>query len=212
MTITLYGYTGSGSAAAECGLALAGLNYRNVQAASWDTHSAIDELRRVNPLAQIPTLQWDDGSVMTESAAILIELGLRHPASGLLPADPAARANAIRGLVYIAANCYAMIGVIDYPDRVMAQPDKQEAERVVRRSRERLHELWSQFADQFPATPFLGGAAPNALDILAAVVSKWAGARQHLAQARPQWAAVLPRIEGHPALAPVFQRHWPAKR
>ena len=122
MSLTLYGHRGSGSAAMEAAQVLAHLPYRPVQAASWVPESAVDELRRNNPLAQIPALTFGDGSVMTESAAILIELGLRHPASGLLPADPAARAQALRGLVYLAANCYAMIGVIDFPDRVIDAP------------------------------------------------------------------------------------------
>src|SRR6266496_2855306 len=81
----------------------------------------LEELKRVNPLAQIPTLVLEDGTVMTESAAILIWLGLRHPKSGLLPAEPA---QAIRGLVFIAANCYAAIGIIDYPERFCADCDK----------------------------------------------------------------------------------------
>jgi GST-like protein len=69
-----------------------------VRAASWAAKSAREELSRVNPLVQIPALVLPDGSVLTESAAILIHLGLTHPESGLLPADPAARAQVIRGL------------------------------------------------------------------------------------------------------------------
>jgi len=211
MTTTLYGYRGSGSAAVEAALVLAGLPFRSMEAASWDPASALDELGAVNPLLQIPTIRFEDGTVMSESAAILIELGLRHPASGLLPAEPAARARCLRGLVYVAANCYAMIGVIDYPDRVMDRPSEAESKRVVKRSRARLHELWTRFAEQHPAAPFLGGAAPDALDLLATVVSKWSGARKHLAERNADWAQVLARVEQHPALAPVFQRHWPAQ-
>ena len=57
--------------------------------------------------------------------------------------------------------------------------------------------------------PFLLGEAPGALDVLAAVVSKWSGTRQHLAQARPAFLATLQRIEQHPRVRPVFERHWP---
>jgi len=89
------------------------LLYRVVTAATWEPESALAELRRANALQQVPTLVLEDGSVLTESAAILIHIGLTHPASGLLPQDGAARAQAIRGLVFIAANCYAAIGVID---------------------------------------------------------------------------------------------------
>ncbi len=81
---TLYGAKGSGSAAIEAALVLCGADYRVVTAATWEPDSALAELRRVNALQQIPTLVLDDGSVLTESAAILIHLGLVHPASGLL--------------------------------------------------------------------------------------------------------------------------------
>ena len=186
------------------------LPYRVQRAFTWEPDSAQQQLRQVNPLGQIPTLQFDDGSVMTESAAILIELGLRHPASGLLPQDAAARAQALRGLVYIAANCYAAIGVIDYPERWCEGGDEAIHNRVRLGARARLHAVWSIFADQFATTqPFLGGAAPGALDLLAAVVSRWAGTRAHLKQHRPPLLALLQRVESQPDLAPVFARHWP---
>ncbi|AKJ31841.1 glutathione S-transferase family protein [Caldimonas brevitalea] len=206
----LYGYKGSGSAAIEAALCLARLPFRQVEAASWDEQSALDELQQVNPLRQVPALRWPDGSTMTESAAILVELGLRHPESGLLPGDPTARAQAIRGLVYLAANCYAAIGIIDYPERWTAATDEADRERVREGARARLHRLWDRFADSFPAQPFLSGDRLGALDLLAAVVSRWAGTRAHLGRVRPQWAAVLSRIDQHEAVAPVWARHWAA--
>jgi GST-like protein len=205
----LYGHQGSGAAAVEIALAMAGVPHRVVTAASWDDASAIDALKQANPLVQIPTLVWPDGSVMTESAAILVELGLRHPKSGLLPADAKARAQSIRGLVYIAANCYAAIGLIDYPERWCTPSDEDSRKRIIAGTRARLHELWTRFADQFDARPWLGGEHLGALDVLAAVVSKWSGARAHLEKSRPAFFALLQRIEAHPQVTPVFARHWP---
>jgi len=210
--LTLYGYKGSGSAAVEAALAWAGLPCRIVQAASWDEASALDELRRVNPLAQIPTLVLEDGTVMTESAAILIHLGLAHPQSGLLPADRSQRAKALRGLVYVAANCYAAIGVIDFPERWCEDADETTRKHIAAGTTRRLHDLWDGFADQFAAgvTPkFLVGDEPGALDLLAAVVSKWSGSRAHLRGSRPAFHELLMRVEGHPRVADVFERHWP---
>lgn len=209
MTYTLYGSRGSGSAAVEAALELAGLPYRLVTASTWEADSAQAELRRHNPLGQIPTLVGPDGSVSTESAAILVQLGLEHPASGLLPDVARTRAQSIRGLVFIAANCYSAIGIIDYPERWHADPDDATAERIRAGTRARLHLHWSMFADQFPASPFLAGERPGALDILASVVSRWSGARAHLRADRPAFAAVLDTIDRHPSLAPVFGRHWP---
>jgi GST-like protein len=205
----LYGYKGSGSAAIEAALVMADVPFRKVNAASWDAASEIESLRRVNPLLQIPALRWPDGTTMSESAAILIELGLRFPSSRLLPEAPADRARAIRGLVYVAANCYAAIGVVDFPERWIAGPDDGATERVRQGARTRLHALWDNFAATFAPQPFLSGAQPGALDLLACVVSKWSGTRAHLKATHPQWYPVLERVEQHPQIGPVFAQHWP---
>jgi GST-like protein len=208
---TLFGFKGAGSAAVEMALEAAALPYRIVNAASWEPASALDELRAVNPLLQIPTLVMPGGGVMTESAAILLHLGLdAAPAGRLLPADAVARAQAIRGLVYIAANCYSAIGMIDYPQRWTGVADEAGQEAVRQGVRKQLHRHWEIFADTFAATPFFSGAQPGALDFLAVVVSKWSGTRAHLAQHRPAMMETLQRIEAHPDVAPVFRRHWEA--
>ena len=150
-----------------------------------------------------------DGGVLTESAAILILLGLRYPESALLPRAVDKRAQAIRGLVYIAANCYAAIGIIDYPERYCSDADEALRERIREKTRTRLHELWDTFADMFAATPFLTGERLGALDLHACVVSKWSGARPHLARSRPAFYQLLTKIETDPAVARVFERHWP---
>ena len=207
--LVLYGTQGSGSAAAEAALDIAGLAYRKVDAASWQESPGLEELRRVNPLAQIPTLVLDDGTVLSEVAAILIHLGLAHPESGLLAADPSRRAQQIRGLVYIAANCYAGIGILDYPERWYPDPDDAVKAAMQARGRARLTELWEIFADQFPAAPWLSGERLGALDVLAATVSMWSGTRKAMAASRPAFSALLGRIEADPRVAAVWARHWP---
>jgi len=208
---TLYGKKGSGSATTQIALDIVGAPYRVVETASWEPNDAFAELLRVNPLGQIPTLLLPDGSPLSESAAILIHLGSVHPDSGLLPRDPSARAQAVRGLVFIAANCYAAISVIDFPERWCADADDDDAvkARIRAGTRARLHKYWEMFADLFPAGPYLGGEELGALDIHAAVVSKWSGARKHLEAQRPELHATLMRVEAHPKVAAVFAEHWP---
>ena len=205
---TLYGGKGSGSAAVEAALEFTGAKFRIVNAATWANDPGVDELRLVNPLLQIPTLELSDDSILTESAAIMIHLGLAHRNSGLLSADASARAQQIRGLVFIAANCYAAVGISDYPERWTSATTKPAIERVREGTRARLHRYWEIFADQFPASPFLSGDAPGALDLLASVVSKWSGTRKHLARERPKFLATVEMIERVPAVAAVYARHW----
>lgn len=208
--LTLYGAQGSGAAAIEAALTIAAVPYRQVEAARWLPGPGLDELKRVNPLGQIPTLVLDDGTVLSESAAILIHLGLSLPASGLLPSEPSARAQAMRGLVYIAANCYAAVGANDYPERWCVDCDEATATRIRAGTRERLNQLWTIFADSFGARPFLSGERLGALDLFAAVVSRW-GARRHLEKERPALHALLVTIDNDPRVAQVFRRHWPPK-
>ena len=208
---TLYGKQGSGSATTQVALELCGAPYRHVETASWSPNAAFADLLKVNPLGQIPTLVLPDGSALSESAAILIHLAETYPESALLPREAAARAQVVRGLVFIAANCYAAISIIDFPERWCADADEDAAvkERIRAGSRARLHRHWEMFADVFPARPFLGGARLGALDIHAAVVSRWSGARAHLAAQRPAFHATLLRIEAEPPVAAVFAQHWP---
>jgi len=210
---TLFGFRNSGSAAVECALEMTGAPYRIVEAASWEDGPELDELASVNPLRQIPTLRLPGGEVLTESAAILMHLGLAFPRSGLLSDEPIDRDLALRGLVYIVANCYACISVIDYPDRYTTATDEAAHAAIRDGATDRLHRHWDMFADLHPVdgARFIAGGQPGALDILAAVVSTWSGTRQHVKQSRPAFSALLERIDSHPAVALVFGRHWPTQ-
>jgi GST-like protein len=65
------------------------------------------------------------------------------------------------------------------------------------------------FADLFAARPFLNGKTIGALDLYAATVSRWSGARKHLARHRPEFHAAMQRVEADPRVAAVFAKHWP---
>ncbi|WP_349970593.1 glutathione S-transferase [Pseudomonas caspiana] len=205
---TLFGAKGSGSAAIEIALEYCGAEYRLVTASSWEEGSGRDELRRLNPLLQVPTLVLPDGTVLTESAAILTCLGLEFPASGLLSFNPYERALQLRGLAYIAANCYAAIGVIDYPERWLPAANKDQLQHLVNGATSRLYEHWDAFSDVFENTSAWRPEEPGAVEILACVVTRWASAREHLQTSRPGFHAALLDIDRHAAVCSVFQRHW----
>ncbi|WP_431288416.1 glutathione S-transferase family protein [Roseateles chitinivorans] len=207
----LYGTQGSGSAIVEIGLRWCGQEYRNVHASSWENASEQDALRALNPLMQIPTLRTPEGEVLTESGAILMHLGLRFAEAGLLGDDAQQRDQILRGLVYIAANCYSCISIIDYPERYSTRTDQDDREAIVTGTKARLHKHWEAFADMFPGRPWLSGAKPGALDAMAVIVSKWSGSRKHLEASRPEFFALLQRIEATPQVADVCAKHWPPK-
>lgn len=207
---TLYGTERSGSAAIEMALACCQADYRLENASSWQEGSGSERLKALNPLMQIPTLLLADGAVLTESAAILIYLGLKYPLSGLLSNDADLRAQQIRGLIFISSNCYAAIGVIDYPARWLAADHDDALSALKTGATQRLHQQWATFSDIFSATATWRPDDPGALEMLACVVTRWSETRRALQQTRPEFYAALTRIDRHPTLAAVLQRHWPA--
>ncbi len=204
---TLYGIDESGSCMIEIALQRCAVPWQRVDAASWAEGEGSDELARINPLKQVPTLVTPDGQVLTESAAILIHLGLEFPASELLAGN---RAQILRGLVYIAANCYSAIGIIDYPQRWLGDVNEAVHTQLVMGTRRYLHQAWVVFADQFADQLFAPSLAPNALGLMAAAVSRWDDAREALHGLAPSFAQSLTHVDADPIVAPVFARHWPA--
>ncbi|MFQ6594848.1 MULTISPECIES: glutathione S-transferase family protein [Pseudomonas] len=203
---TLYGTDDSGSCMIEIALQRCGVPWHRVEASSWQEGEGTEALARINPLKQIPTLVTPDGQVLTESAAILIYLGMAFPASDLLAGN---RAQILRGLLYIAANCYSAIGIIDYPQRWLGNADEALQAQLVSGTRRYLHQAWVVFADQFAEQLFAPGNVPNALGIMAAAVSHWDEAREVLTALAPSFAQSLAHVDADPIVAPVFARHWP---
>ncbi|MCF5232794.1 MULTISPECIES: glutathione S-transferase family protein [Pseudomonas] len=203
---TLYGIDESGSCMIEIALQRCAVAWRRIDASSWEDGEGSDALARINPLKQIPTLVTPEGQVLTESAAILIHLGLEFPASELLAGN---RAQILRGLVYIAANCYSAVGIIDYPQRWLGNVDDAAQAQLISGTRRYLHQAWVVFAEQFADQLFAPGNVPNALGIMAAAVSRWDAAREVLNNLAPGFAQTLARVDADPVVAPVFARHWP---
>jgi glutathione S-transferase len=78
----------------------------------------IEAFRRISPAAKIPVLVLPDGTVMFESAAILIHLTILHPAAALAPvAGGSAHARFLQWMVFLSANVYEAALRFFYPDR-----------------------------------------------------------------------------------------------
>lgn len=212
MPLTLFGSFGSGSAAVEMALRAASVKYKTVRASSWESDSKYADLLAVNPLGQIPTLRLQDGTILSESAAILIHLGLTYPDANLLPLSSSDRAIAIRGLVYIAANCYSAVSVSDHPERWTTATSAYSVDRVRAGARRQLHRGWEVFADQFGGNTEFQGGTPGCLAFLSVVVSQWSGTRAHLRELRPGFYKGIKLLEKHPRIEPVLSEHRAAQQ
>ena len=88
MGYILYGDRRSGSAMVELALAEIGAEAELRPVPVEQDAQLAAEYRRINPMGRVPTLILPDGTVVTESTAILLTLEARHPEAGLLPPAP----------------------------------------------------------------------------------------------------------------------------
>jgi maleylpyruvate isomerase len=101
--MTLYGYWRStASWRVRLALALKGLPFETVPVHLANGGQLTPEFRALNPQGMVPALQLDDGTMLTQSLAILEWIEETHPAPALLPTDPVARAQ-IRAFAEIIA-------------------------------------------------------------------------------------------------------------
>ncbi|HEY1436129.1 MAG TPA: glutathione S-transferase family protein [Casimicrobiaceae bacterium] len=206
-TIELYGCRGCGSAVVEVLLERAGVPFAYHAVKPSKPGPAIDALKAVNLLAQLPTLKLADGTGMTESAAIIVMLADSYPAARILPAvgDPR-RALALRWIVFIAGNMYPAISVVDFPERWV----KSEAARAELKDGavERLKVYWTLLEQALKPAPYLLGREMTALDIYAAMLSRWEPGRAWVDEHCPRVASALALAEQDPIVARVWERNF----
>jgi GST-like protein len=209
MSYTLYGAPGSGAVPVHAALTLIGQSFTTVDIAPWKGEAERERLDGVNPMRQVPALVLPSGELITESAAILIWLGDRHPEARLCPApgDPL-RAQYLRWMVFIPAAIYAMFWVRDEPGRLAADA---AGEAVIKaRTAERIAQCWRTMDAQLSgSTPYLIGDGLGMLDLYVTVVSRWTPRRARFYLEAPRMAEVVRRVDADPRLAKVWAERFP---
>lgn len=212
MTYTLYGDPGSGSATVELALAEIGIpvELRDVSLDKGQQHD--QEYSSLNPQRKLPTLILPNGTVLTESVAILITLADRHPEAGLLPDAPRDRAIALRWLLFMATELYPVIEMHDYPERFQPEADATPLER---RDELRAHALgiwmrrWPLLEAAVDGERWFLSSGISLVDIYAAVLSRWSLDSRWRGEHLPRIDAIARRVATRESMAPVWRRHFP---
>jgi GST-like protein len=203
----LYGELGWGSAIVEAQLAWYGLGYRFEPVGDlFKSAEARGRLERINPLAQVPTLVLDDGTVMTESAAITLLLADMANDDTLVPraADPL-RPAFLRWLVFLVANVYPTYTYADDPSRFVASAEAQPAfKSAVDGYAQRLYSLLEKQAEG----PWFLGNRFSAIDVYLAVMTRWRPGRAWFAQHAPKLMVIATQADGLERLAPVWRKNF----
>ncbi|MCO6415538.1 glutathione S-transferase family protein [Siccirubricoccus sp. KC 17139] len=204
MAYILYGDRRSGSSIVELALAEIGAEaeLRPVPLAS-DAQLAAG-YRQLNPMGRVPTLILPDGTVVTESTAILLTLEARHPAAGLLPpGDDPGRAVALRWMMLAASEIYPCVTRYDYPDRFGDAPES-----IRRCAVGMAQEIWRLIEASISPAPFLLGGRPTLADLYLAVLSRWMGCEAWMPEHCPKLQSLARAVATRPQLTPAWRRHF----
>ena len=168
-TYRLYGRQGAGSLAAQMLLEEIGAAYELVWVGK--APAEIEAFRRVSPAAKIPVLVLPDGTVVSESAAILIHLTDAHPGAGLAPvAGSSAHARFLQWMVFLSANMYEAALRFFYAGRYSAAGEAAAAQI----KRQALTDWTSHLETvQGALSPYVLGAELSAADLYLHMLTSW---------------------------------------
>ncbi len=119
----LYGRPGSGSLAVQMALEEIRVPYERI----WMADGAADvaTFRTISPTGKVPALALPDGTVMFESAAMLVHLSLEHPQAELAPQPGTSHhARFLQWMVFLSANVYESALRVYYPVRYSSRGER----------------------------------------------------------------------------------------
>jgi glutathione S-transferase/GST-like protein len=202
----LYGRKGAGSMVVEAVLEECDVPYRLSEVKRDASRLPPADYYAVNPLGQVPALKLPDGTIMTESAAIVLYLADEHSNGKLAPAPGGPlRPQFLRWLVYLATNIYMTDLRIYYCDRYSTRAAdggniKEAAVKAMARE-------WDVYAAALDSKPYMLGEQFSAVDVYAAMLATWNLDVPAFFRKHPNIHACYERIVARPAVARVWRRH-----
>ena len=158
----------------------------------------------INPAGVVPALVLD-GQVLTEAAAIVMQLADRHPAAGLAPAPgSAARGDYYRWMFWCANTLQPAYRAWFYP----AEPAGEGNEQAVRmQARAVIEAAWERLSGHLEQHgPYLLGTQPSAADFLLTMLMRWSRNMPRPSDDWPVLRAYARRMKDRPAFQETYRR------
>ena len=200
----LYGRPGSGSLAVQIALEEIGISYERIWVGSDTADVAL--FRATNPTGRVPALMLPDGTVMFESAAMLIHLSLKHPKAALAPQSGTNRHAAfLQWMVFLSANVYEAVLRMYYSARYSTRGDADVA--VIREQATTDYCAYLGLISEGLGPYVLGGSYSIADPYLYMLASWYPGDKGELNRRLPKLEAHANIVSGRPAVSKVEADH-----
>jgi glutathione S-transferase len=156
------------------------------------------EFLKVNAAGKIPVLV-DGELVLTESVAIVLYLAEKHPDRGLLPSDPAQRAQVYRWLLFAVTELEQPLWRISR--HTALYPEHRRLPADVLLAREEFQAMAAVLEDHLRGRPFVVGERVSVADFVVAYTLDW-GHEVQLLDGFPALRAYLERMYARPHAPP----------
>jgi GST-like protein len=202
----LLGCKGCGNTIVEAAFAVAGLPLDYEEVDYSDDSPTRARLLKVNPLGQVPALVLPDGTVMTESLAMLHYIDDKAPKAGLIPPKgDSLRPAFYRWAAFIVAAVYPTYTYGDDPKKWVAD---EAGSKMLRESTDKHRQaLWKQLEAEAKGPWFLGERF-SALDLYIAAMTRWRPGVLWFAKNTPKVVEIAKRATALPAVAPVMAKNF----
>jgi glutathione S-transferase len=159
--------------------------------------------KAVNPKSKVPTLERDEGSILTEFPVISHWLARQNPQAKLIPADLEIEIRAAEAMEYVVGTMHAQAFSRIY------RPDKygpaDQAEQIKAGGRELMEQGFALMDKALAGKNYLGGNELSAADAALFYIELWAAA--FLGMKLPaDCAAHYDRMKARPAVQRVMQQ------
>lgn len=165
------------------------------------------EYLRLQPLGLIPALQFEDGSSMFESAAIVVYLCDRHREADLAPApEDYQRPQYLQWLFFMADTIYPSYNRYYHPERYATNPESASA--VKKQARKTVLNQWQVVERSLEKTgPWLLGRRFSACDIYLQMITTWHETPTQLLTAFPRIQELARGIVSRQGCQRAIRRH-----
>ena len=152
----------------------------------------------VNPKSKVPTLERDDGSILTEFPVIATYLARQNPQAGLIPSDPETEIRALEAMEYCVGTIHSQ-GFTRLFRTERFAPSASDHDKVKAQGREQIDKGFAVVDKALAGKQYLGGDKLSIADAALFYVEYW-GAKRVGMPLPPNCAAHFERMMARPAV------------
>lgn len=204
---TLYWGPEMGSAAVQAVLSWGNFPHHLAQVNFGNSEHKTAAYLTLNPAGKIPALGLPDGTLLTESGAMILYLSDLVPDKALMPAmDSPLRAQALQWLFFLASEVYPQILLTYHPSAFV------DGDAACKSLADKATQTLDKLSDILVCRPlsqhrFILNEQLSAVDIYAAMLLSWHPNLRQLCQRQPHISALIRDVWANPHVDQAFRHH-----